>query len=281
MNNKKIFYIISISLLVNLLILPNISFAENSYVSINPVLYISGQYRPGVSHFGKLSVKETHKDIKQLVALKKEVSPITSVINTNTSFDSIYNAEFEDNAISFSGAVGFSYAEGPRIEIEASYEEFDVKNPGGYTVADAFRYFALARSTDTNPQQPVSDKFTVMKNNGLSIGSVIINGCYDFTLDEAPASPYICVGIGGDFIEFFDQLHVKLAYQGKIGISYPIYNKINLFANGYYHKVVGNKFRNLDVQHVVDLNEHPKITSAIATLNVSYFGGEIGARLAF
>ena len=96
------------------------------------------------------------------------------------------------------------------------------------------------------------------------------------------ASPYICIGIGGDFTEFFDQLHVKLAYQGKIGISYPIYNKINLFANGYYHIVIGNKFKNLNVLlYTAELENVPRVTSAVAMLNVSYFGGEIGVRLTF
>nr|ABO36251.1 Omp-1-11 [Ehrlichia ewingii] len=290
MNNKKMFSIIGISLLANLLLLPNMSFAKNNYSYINPVLYISGQYRPGVSHFSQFSVRETHYDTQLLAELKKEVGSVTNTViqayaNYNVPsqapFSHTYVAEFEDNTISFSGAVGFSYSEGPRIEIEFSYEEFDVKN-SGHSSIDAHRYFALLRhSNNGNTQQ---NPFAVMRNNGLFIGSVAINSCYDFILDDTPALPYVCGGIGGDFIEFFDELHVKLAYQGKIGISYPIHSKVSTFVDVYYHRVINNKFKNLHVQYVNTTTSqaiNPQITSAVATLNVGYFGIEIGARLTF
>ena len=118
-----------------------------------------------------------------------------------------------------------------------------------------------------------------MKNTGLSILSIIINGCHDFSIDELKISPYICAGIGINAIEFFDALHIKFAYQGKIGVSYPLANSIRLFSNGYYHKVVGNKFKNLEVIHVGNLHHSPWYTSAIATLNIGYFGVEVGIKL--
>ncbi|WDM85428.1 P44/Msp2 family outer membrane protein [Ehrlichia sp. JZT12] len=123
---------------------------------------------------------------------------------------------------------------------------------------------------------------TVMRNDGLAISSNMINVCYDFLLDQLPALPYICGGIGVDAIEFFDALHIKLASQIKLGITYLLSSNINLFIDGYYHRVIGNnKFKNLKVQHVAELHDAPKVTFAVATLNVGYIGGEVGVRFIF
>ncbi|AHX05150.1 outer membrane beta-barrel domain protein [Ehrlichia chaffeensis str. Liberty] len=280
MNNKK--SIITGTVLASLLLLSSIE--SSSAVSHNHIrtntggIYITGQYRPGVSHFTNFSVKETTTDTKVLVSYKKEQTSIDLTAHSN--FNGIYTVKFQDNAASFSGAIGYSYTEGLRLEVEGSYETFDVKDPKDYSAKDAFRFFALARPTSSTP--PIENyKYTVMKNNGLSVASIMINGCYDLSFNNVVVSPYICAGIGEDFIEFFDTLHIKFAYQGKLGISYYLSPKINIFADGYYHRVIGNKFKNLNVNHVVELTDFPKPTSAVATLNVAYFGGEAGVKLTF
>nr|ABO36253.1 Omp-1-13 [Ehrlichia ewingii] len=298
MSNKKKLFTISTALY--LLLSPNISFSETIVDDIDRQfrLYISGQYKPSLSVFSNFSVKETNVTTKYLTALKKDADPTEKTGSTPhekglgkpDNFNIPYKVEFEDNAVSFSGAVGFSYPEGLRIEIEASYEEFDVKNPGGYTISNAFRYFALVRESESskepqpkNPNSAGNNKIfhTVMRNDGVAISSITINGCYDFSLSQLPVLPYICGGIGIDTIDFFDALHIKFAGQGKLGITYPLSGNINLFADGYYHKVISNQFKNLNVQHVAELNDDPKVTSAVATLNISYFGGEIGVRYIF
>ncbi|AHC39611.1 P44/Msp2 family outer membrane protein [Ehrlichia muris] len=288
--SKKNKFIVVGTTLAYLLSLPNISFSETINNSIEKYsgLYISGQYKPSVSVFSNFSVKETNVPTKQLIALKKDINSVEvdkdagNGISKPDHFTIPYTVEFQDNAVNFNGTIGYSFSGGPRIEIEGSYEEFDVKNPGGYTLNDAFRYFALARELKDNANQP-KDKstgiyHTVMKNNGLSITSVIINGCYDFSLDDFSVSPYICGGIGVGAIEFFDALHIKLSCQSKLGITYSLSSNISLFAGGYYHQIIDNQFRNLNVQHVADLNDAPKVTSAVATLDVGYFGGEVGVR---
>ena len=284
MNNKRKFFLIGMSLLINLLLPVDASSMEvHNHTHFKPRLYISGQYRPGVSHFSKFSVKETHYNTVQLVGLKKDTKIDDTSIKLHTNFNFPYVAEFQDNEISFSGAVGCFYSENLRIEVEASYEEFDVKNPDG-AATDAYRYFALARQMENNgnSNSPNNiEKFTVMRNDGLLISSVMINGCYNVILNDIQAEPYICAGIGGDFIEFFNGFHVKLAYQGKVGISYQIFPEVRLFVDGYYHKVKGNKFKNLHVQHVDILANAPKVTSAVATLNIVYFGCEAGVRFIF
>ncbi|WP_395877835.1 P44/Msp2 family outer membrane protein [Ehrlichia muris] len=284
MSSKKMFSIVRLALVCLVSYLPIQSFSESNNISENikhTGLYVSGQYKPTVSHFSNFSVKETYTDTKKLLGLQKNADSITSDIKTNTKFDIPYNAKFKDNAISFSGAVGYIAQEGPRIEIEGSYEEFDIKDSGNYTINEAAKYIALARAIASGQNYPDTGKYVVIRNNGLSVASITINGCYDFSLNNLKISPYICAGFGGDIIEFFSAVRFKFAYQGKLGISYPLSSNVILFADGYYHKVIGNQFKNLNVQHVVNLTEAPKATSAVATLNIEYFGSEFGLKFIF
>ena len=288
MKNK---FIVIGTVLTSLSFLPNISFTEiiNNNTEAHYAIYISGQYKPSISNFSNFSVKETNTDTKNLIAIKKDISSldIDGSIKTPENFDHPYTAKFQDNAISFGGTLGYYSTKGTRVELEGSHEFFDVKEPSGYKLHDAYRYFALARVMNTeqgifSPKQKTAASriyHTVMRNDGLSILSVMLNGCYDFSINKLKISPYMCVGIGINTIEFFDALHLKFAYQGKIGISYTLFSNIRVFADGYYHKVTDNKFKNLKVIHVADLNNTPLVTSAIATLNIGYFGGEIGVRL--
>ncbi|QGR02936.1 P44/Msp2 family outer membrane protein [Ehrlichia ruminantium] len=284
--------------------IPNISLSEiiHNNTEILYAIYISGQYKPSVSNFSNFSVKETNTNTENLVAAKQDIAPldidagpvipqlkkppeIYKGLRESTNFNHPYTAEFQDNTISFGGTIGYSSTKGTRIELEGSYEFFDVKDPIGYKLHNAHRYFALARAMNRNkPFEPKRQyafrtHHTVMRNDGVSISSVMLNGCYDFSIEKLKMSPYMCVGIGINAIEFFDALHLKLAYQGKIGISYPIFSNIKLFADGYYHKVADNKFKNLKVIHVADLYNTPLVTSATATLNINYFGGEVGVRV--
>ncbi|ABD45522.1 major outer membrane protein OMP-1Z [Ehrlichia chaffeensis str. Arkansas] len=300
MKKKNQFITIS-TILVCLLSLSNASLSNttNSSTKKQFGLYVSGQYKPSVSIFSNFSVKETNFPTKYLAALKKDINSVefddsvTAGISYPLNFSTPYIAVFQDNISNFNGAIGYTFVEGPRIEIEGSYEEFDVKDPGRYTeIQDAYRYFALARDIDSIPTSPKNRTshdgnssykvyHTVMKNEGLSIISIMVNGCYDFSSDNLSILPYVCGGIGVNAIEFFDALHVKFACQGKLGITYPLSSNVSLFAGGYYHQVMGNQFKNLNVQHVAELNDAPKVTSAVATLDIGYFGGEIGARLIF
>ena len=236
-------------------------------------LYFTGQYRPAVSHFSSFTVRETNVATQQLLSLQSDKNE--HHITSNSNFSGIYTAKFRDNAASFSGAIGYSYPESLKFEIEISYEKFDVKSTRNYQETNAV-IFALAR--EISSQNPQTSKYVVMKNSGLSVASVMINGCYNMSFYNLVVSPYICAGVGEDFIEFFDTLYIKLAYQGKLGVNYPLSSRFNIFADMYYHKVIGNQFKNLNVIHAVDLTEFPKTTSAIATLNVAYFGGEVGIR---
>ena len=292
---RKIYFISAISVF-SFFLLPIQSFAisiDNNTTSQNFGLYLSGQYKPGISHFKNFSVQETNKKV-DLIALKNDVTHITDeVLKNHGNFNTHYSAKFKNSFItSFSGALGYYSGQGPRLELEGSYENFDIINCKNCTVKDANKYFALAREKESNNIQPKNDEgssdpnkksfFTFMKNNGVSIASVMINGCYDFSFNNTRISPYVCAGIGGDFIEFFDVMHIKLSYQGKLGVSYLVSPSTSLFVSGYYHRVINNKFKNLHVTYSkYALKDSPTITSAIAQLNIGYFGGEVGLRFTF
>ena len=149
-----------------LLCLPNTSFSEvkNNNTNTHYGIYISGQYKPSISNFSNFSVKETNTDTKNLIGVKKEITslevhtnnnsptvnanatlPIGTIVATGIShpdnFTLPYIPKFQDNIISFSGTIGYYSSKSKRVELEGSYKIFDVKNPGGYILHDAYRYF--------------------------------------------------------------------------------------------------------------------------------------------
>ena len=290
---RKKIYFISVVSVFSFLLLPIQSFTlstdNNNTVNQNFGLYLSGQYKPGISHFKNFSIKETTKDV-HLFALKNDVTNTTkeALIKAPENFNRPYTAQFKNSFTSFSGAVGYHSNQRLRLELEGSYEKFDIVSCKNCAVKDANKFFALARGTETSNNQPKNNEsqgleknkksfFTFMKNNGISIASVMINGCYDLS-NNTKISSYVCGGIGGDFIEFFDLMHVKFSYQGKLGISYLISPSTSLFVDGYYHRVINNKFKNLHVTYAYPLKDQPTTTSAIAQVNIGYFGGEVGLR---
>ena len=289
----KKFNLVNAVLALSLFLFPfqsfTISINDNS-VTQKTGLYISGQYKPSISYFKNFSVAENNK-IMDLIGLNTGVAYITeTTLQDNTKFDIPYIAKFKNNFTNFSSAIGYYSGQGVRLEIEGSYGNFDVANCKHCLIKDANRYFALVREKENNKFSPKAHDgnngnktsyYTFMKNNGISIASVMMNSCYDFSFSNAKISPYICVGIGGDFIEFFETTYIKFACQGKIGINYTISSSISIFTDGYYHKVINNQFKNLHVKYPYKLKDSPTITSATAKLNIGYFGGEVGMRFIF
>nr|ABO36249.1 Omp-1-9 [Ehrlichia ewingii] len=281
MSNKKIFSIIGQALTCLVLFSPIYSFSESNHYDKS--LYVAGQYKSSLSHFTNFSVRETDINTKGLFKLGHGVTLVEEDIKNHLQFTIPHSVAFKNNFANFSAAVGYISPGGPRVEIEGSYENFDVKDLKNCTIQDACRYLSLAREIckENDKPTPKEKKYVVMRNDGISITSVTINGCYDFSINKLPKiSPYICAGFGGDFIEFFDSVRVKFAYQSKLGINYSLSSNFILFVDGYYHRVIGNQFKNLNVQNMFDSNE-PYVTSAIATLNIEHFGGGFGLRFIF
>ncbi|KYW93863.1 P44/Msp2 family outer membrane protein [Ehrlichia ruminantium] len=282
MNYKKI--LVRSALISLMSFLPYQSFAEP--VSSNNIgnenakegFYISAKYNPSIPHFRKFSAEETPvygKDspTKKVFGLKKEgsITKYSDFTRTDISF------EGQNNFISgFSGSIGY-IMDGPRVEIEAAYQKFNPKNPANETdTSDYYKHYGLSRA-----EAMADKKYVVLTNNGVTFSSLMFNACYDITAEGVPFIPYACAGIGADLISIFDDINLKFAYQGKIGISYPITPEISAFIGGYYHGVIGNKYNKVPVKLPVTLTDAPQSTSASVTLDAGYFGGELGVRFTF
>ncbi|QGR02931.1 P44/Msp2 family outer membrane protein [Ehrlichia ruminantium] len=293
--NKKL--ILNTALVLSLLsFLPNqvLSIPTNNSTNKYSGLYFAGNYKLDFPVLNKFSIKETNFNTKQVIGLSKKREANThDILSYHSAFNEPYTPKFQNITSNFSGTIGYFYTNNLNFEVEVHYEKFDAEIPTGFIYADyikdAYRYFALARETSSSISDaslkttPKYNNYVVMKNNGISIISVMANNCYQFfTSQSNKISSHICGGIGTDLIHFFDKLHTKLACQVKLGISYSPFSHYQLFANVYYHDVIGNNFNKLKTTHNV-LGKNTKSIeldniSATATLNINYFGSEVGLR---
>nr|ABO36245.1 Omp-1-5 [Ehrlichia ewingii] len=269
MNNKKSHVIC----MLIFLLLPMKSFSvlidttEKDYASN---VYISSQYKPSFSNFRSFSIQEINSKTKNSIALEKPIESNSNILKSNAHIIVPHNIQFQDNTISFSGAVGYS-SKGLRLELESAYEEFYTKELNSSSLISSNNHYT----------QLYEANFQNFATSRLSITSFIINTCYDILIGSSPVMPYICTGIGGDIIRLFNTTYLKFAYQGKFGISYPLNNNIILFSDIYYHEIIGQEFENLYTQYVSGINSLQEITSVPASFNIGYFGSEIGVRFIF
>nr|BBE10865.1 map1-6 [uncultured Ehrlichia sp.]BBG58271.1 map1-6 [uncultured Ehrlichia sp.] len=291
--NKNRKLILNTALVFSLLsFLPHqvLSIPINNSISKYSGIYFSGSYKLEFPLLDNFSIKETTSNTKQVIGLsKKKEAKVRDILSYHAAFNEPYTPIFQNTVSGFSGTVGYSYTNKLRSEIEVSYEKFDAEIPEGSIyddyIEDTYRYFALARETSSSLSKttPKYNHYIIMKNNGVSITSLMVNNCYQFSTSQSnKILPYICGGVGTDLVHFFNKLHIKLACQVKLGTSYSLSPHYQLFANIYYHEVIGNNFNKLNPARIV----LPKDTtstelgnvSATSTLNISYFGSEIGLR---
>ncbi|QXK91597.1 P44/Msp2 family outer membrane protein [Neoehrlichia mikurensis] len=244
----------------------------NSNVIIDRA-YIYAQHRLGVPQFRKFSIEEMLYPTSNVMGLSKSFTGNLSVSNMfngngTNPFTSDYVPTYNISKVSFGGGIGYLVKEYLRLELEAFYESFDL-NDDDYLHKD-YKYFALIRH---------DNKKVIIENQGLKSGSILLNVCYDAlnsTLKQYNIFPYFCAGAGAGLVNFLDSNSVKLAYQGKSGISFIINSHVVISLGAYYHGVIGNRFSNLPTMHKEDLNAGKVF--AESTLSISYFGTEFGVR---
>lgn len=260
----------------------HISLAQGLSDGIPRDLYISVQYKPARQHLSNFIINEISNNTVAVLALKKETlldSSILNTIKTHTNFTVNYDPHYKNNVSGLSGTLGYYYNNNFRVESEISHEIFHIKGDG-YKIAGFEKHFALVR--ELSGTTPVEDKYVTIINNGVEITSLLVNACYDnVSINKNNITIYSCIGFGVDVIDFLSKYNTKLSYQGKIGASYPIFSKITLFAEGYYHGLLGKEFNNVPVNYPCNYtNTTPRTrTTASAMLNVRYYGGSIGVRL--
>ncbi|CEI85323.1 Surface antigen family protein [Ehrlichia minasensis] len=277
MNCKKIF--ITTALMSLMYSLPNLSFSDTIQDDkMNGNFYISGKYMPSVSHFGVFSAQEEKQNTVVLYGLKQDWNGTSSAHQDDDFNNKGYSFKYENNPfLGFAGAIGYSMY-GPRIELEVLYETFEVKNQNNCK-NDAHKYCALCQQDNTN--KPQGNKYVLLKSEGLTDISFMINACYDIVTDGIPFSPYVCAGVGTDLVSMFDAINPKISYQGKLGLSYPINPEASVFIGGHFHRVIGDKFRDIPTLKAFVTSSTAKPDFATVTLSVCHFGIELGGRFNF
>nr|ABO36258.1 Omp-1-18 [Ehrlichia ewingii] len=237
-------------------------------------------YKLSHPFFNNFSIEETQilHDVatERVVGLKHDLLEsadklVDNLYNFDLSED--YVPKYDNSLFGLSFFIGYSF-QNFRIELESFYEKFDVQDTKSHIVDDNYRYFALYRH---GPAKHIN--YVTLKNDGIELNSVMLNICYDFTLNNTYITPFSCVGIGGDIISIFNTVKVKIAAQAKVGVNYLISERISLFVDGYYHGVIDNEYSNIPVQYPRNLFYAPKVTSALANLDIGYFGAEIGMKV--
>nr|AAF73411.1 P28-3 [Ehrlichia chaffeensis] len=253
--------------------------------------YVTIKYQLTTPHFKNFYIKETDFDTQEPIGLAKITANTKfDTLKENFSFSPLHQTDsyksYQNDLLGIGLSVGL-FVKSFRIEFEGAYKNFNTKRLARYKSKDGYKYFAIPRKSEHGFLDNTFG-YTVAKNNGISIISNIINLCSETKYKSF--TPYICIGVGGDFIEIFDVMRIKFAYQGKVGVSYPITSKLILSINGQYHKVIGNKFELLPVYQPVELKrlvtnktskDIDQDVTASLTLNLEHFSSEIGLSFIF
>ncbi|UTO55936.1 P44/Msp2 family outer membrane protein [Neoehrlichia mikurensis] len=60
------------------------------------------------------------------------------------NFKGFYKPTYNNSFAGFSGLIGYSTPNGVRLELEGSFENFELKNSNKCTLKNAYKYFAAA-----------------------------------------------------------------------------------------------------------------------------------------
>ena len=314
MNYAKVFILICI-----IFLFPSLSFATNNNYFVHNIgknighFYIGVQYKPGTPHFNRFSIADDSTfnllaisntkdylfhystEVQDLFSLPQEKQNLlhyttegSTTLNTLKNKDNFipgYNPTYTGNLLGVGGIVGYSI-NNLRVELEAFYEKFSIKAPTGYNYDTEYFAIATAVNKDAKPLY-----YHCMKNTGITLSSFLVNACYDFTLKiEKKIAPYLCLGVGGDFIDFLGKTKLKASYQAKTGLSYAISPNLTFFVDGSFHGYMNNQFPGLLVDYPADTNvfiysyssstqtTYSEFTTMLAKLNMVFLTGSIGIR---
>ncbi|QXK92804.1 P44/Msp2 family outer membrane protein [Neoehrlichia mikurensis] len=250
--------------------------AKSFSQSFSRNFYISSQYKPGISLFSGFSIRETMPGVTYPGLKGLPVSYYLMIPTEKKYFNRhLFDIYYDNNLLGAALSVGYNYSNKLRIEVEGTLEHF---NPSrGKYKFNSHQYFSLGRKQNGNGSENVSD-FVVLKNEGISFKSGIVNICYDVMRSEGVLSPYMCVGAGIENVSFLKVNEPKFTYQAKFGMNYYTSSNIVVFCGAYYHGISGSEYRRIPFYNVT-VSSDPKITDASAHLNTAYFGAELGLRL--
>lgn len=207
-----------------------------------------------------------------MTLFKKSVSSRTLGIVTILLCEAIYADEHKTYVQLNAGAV-FPFT--ARVHFSDSIDHVDVTNnydPGyaaglaiGYHLAEQFRVEAevLYQSNDFYmsvilPNNPSSERV----NGERMRMAVLFNTYYDFK-NRTPFTPYITVGVGGNYVEFKANSSAirndfDVAYQVGAGVNYRVNDSFSLDMKYRYFSGTEPQFKTVDnrFNKLFDVNDH-------------------------
>ncbi|ACZ48906.1 outer membrane protein 1 [Anaplasma centrale str. Israel] len=285
----------------------------------------SVQYKLAVPYFGDLVVESDGKVLNTFAMKEKQQSgaaaatgepvveqaapaaPATSPtkglgLASAESFEGRYSPEYLKSAKAGSISVGYSTGN-VRLEAEGTYQNFRVdarKYKDAPERAHSFAASAPDESSMTVATKPNAPYHITIKNEEVTIASLIANLCYDLLPESSQISPSACVGGGGSIARLLGATEVRWTYQAKVGVQYFASRKAALFAYAYASRVHPEKFTSVPVVHRVretssgsrgetggsntqasSGSKWPSLLYPQASLGLNYFGFECGIRLVF
>nr|QPB75832.1 major surface protein 4 [Anaplasma ovis] len=234
--------------------------------------YVSAAYSPAFPSVTSFDMRESSRETSYVRGYDKSVATIDVSAPANFS-KSGYTFAFSKNLLtSFDGAVGYSLG-GARVELEASYRRFATLADGQYAKSGAESLAAITRDAVIT-----ENNYFVVKIDEITNTSVMLNGCYDVLHTDLPVSPYVCAGIGASFVDISKQVTTKLAYRGKVGISYQFTPEISLVVGGFYHGLFDEYYKDIPAHNSV---KFPGEAKASVKAHIADYGFNLGARFLF
>ena len=247
-------YVIKYTIALAFLLLPRGSFSiliGNIEKNIKLlIIHINSQYKPSISQISNHLIQENNSNEKKI-----------NILNLSNNTTITYNMQLENSTTSFRFIISYFFKR-LRFAVEDSYEEFHINDS---LKTNLSKYSYKMYNED-------SQNFATATDNKLSITSAIANTCYDILINNDTVLP-LCTGVGIGSIVLFNDMYFELLYQGKIGLGYLIIFSV------YYHKVMGNKFKNLPTQHLVDINAFLDAIFVLANIDVGYLGSESWSKI--
>nr|AVH68953.1 major surface protein 4 [Anaplasma phagocytophilum] len=239
---------------------------------MNGSFYVSGSYSPSFPSISSFDISESDRGGSYVKGYNKNLSTLNvsdpiSFTQNDPSF------KFAKSLLtSFDGATGYAIG-GARVEVEVGYKKFETLAESDYKHVESHNFVAVGRDATLTP-----DNFFVMKIDSVKDISVMLNACYDVMHTDLPVSPYMCAGLGASFINIADHVTSKLAYRGKVGVSYKLTPEISLIAGGFYHGIFDEQYAGIPASNRVNIAGG---AAAKVKANIASYGFNIGARFAF
>lgn len=241
MNYKKIF---SATALVTLLSLSHSAFSD----PVGDVEDGDSSYYVRAGYHGNFFNVMSEKELKWM-----DGTTATSLLGfkkDGTGAEAPYKPKYKSSLLAGGIAAGYTM-EGIRAEFEVFYSGLGVD--GSEYKKDAKDEPDNAKAFGKAGSSLAGDVVANAKgtNDGFKNIVAMVNAYYDVDLgmENIPVAPYIGGGLGVARTTFAGNSNFKLAYQGKVGVSYAFTPEIKVYGGYRYFGMYGAEFKDSVLQH--------------------------------